>query len=332
MTIRHSIKIYLTIGLGIAVCIGLVTAFFFTSDDYIENGHFNRGETEVIVTLPADAKFLLYRAGNSLHEAEIMNGIAGNEFWLPAGNYFAKIQLQNSVRYFPIPLTGYRCGPDDEGAFVVNVREQKTEQPPFLLRELSPFIYIPSSSFLFGDRQLPTVPHYVWLSSYYIAPFEVTNDEFRRFLHDRRGYSHDEWWTESGREWKKNNRSQNSALLSSKDKEYLRFGLPLQPVTWVNWFEAVAFCKWITARIGNGHWMYTLPNEAEWEKAARGPDNLDFSLSMNISDREIPLFNWKKNPDAPVPVVDIQMTTQKFSPNRYGLYHTTGNVSEWTAG
>lgn len=323
-------KIYLTIGFGIAVCIVLVTAYFLTSAEYIETGHFDRGETEVIVTLPADAKFLLYRAGSSLHEAKVINGITGNAFWLPAGNYFVKIQLQNSVRYFPVPLTGYRCGPDEDGAFLVNIREQKTEQPPLLNSGHPPFIFIPSGTFLFGDRQLPTVPHFVWLSGYFIAPFEVTNEEFRKFLYDRQGYSNDEWWTESGRKWKKNNGSQNSARLTKKDTEYLRFGQPQQPVTWVNWFEANAFCAWMTARIGNGRWMYTLPNEAEWEKAARGPDNLDFSLSMTISDREIALYNWKKNPDALQPVYDIPLTQQTYQPNRYGIFHTTGNVSEWT--
>jgi formylglycine-generating enzyme required for sulfatase activity len=323
-------KIYLTIGIGIAVCIGLVLAYFFTSDEYTENGHYNRGETEVIVTLPADAKFLLYRAENSLREAEELNGITGNAFWLPSGNYFVKVRLQNSDRYYPVPLTGYRCGPDEEGAFLVNVREQIGEHPPLLIHDLPAYIFVPSGTFLFGDRQLPTVPHYVWLSTYFIAPFEVTNDEFRKFLYDPQGYSSDEWWTESGREWKKNNRSQTSAKLTKKDSEYLRFGQPQQPVTWVNWFEANAFCTWMTARIGNGRWMFTLPNEAEWEKAARGPDNLDFSLSMTISDREMSLYNWKKNPDALQPVYDIPLTQQTYQPNRYGVFHTTGNVSEWT--
>jgi formylglycine-generating enzyme required for sulfatase activity len=42
------------------------------------------------------------------------------------------------------------------------------------------------------------------------------------------------------------------------------------------------------------------------------------------------LYNWKKNPDAPITVVGIQETYLKYRPNRFGLYHLSGNVVEWT--
>jgi formylglycine-generating enzyme required for sulfatase activity len=51
----------------------------------------------------------------------------------------------------------------------------------------------------------------------------------------------------------------------------------------VNWFEANAFCHWLTQKLGGGGWIFGLASEAEWEKAARGPDNLDYGLGMNIS-------------------------------------------------
>jgi formylglycine-generating enzyme required for sulfatase activity len=73
-----------------------------------------------------------------------------------------------------------------------------------------------------------------------------------------------------------------------------------------------------------------LPAEAEWEKAARGPDDFDYGLGQFISDRESNLYNWKKNPDALVTVIGVRESTAGFRPNRYGLYHLSGNVAEWT--
>ena len=48
-----------------------------------------------------------------------------------------------------------------------------------------------------------------------------------------------------------------------------RFNGPNQPVVGVTWYEAVAYCRWLTATLDDGH-TYRLPTEAEWERAARG--------------------------------------------------------------
>jgi formylglycine-generating enzyme required for sulfatase activity len=42
------------------------------------------------------------------------------------------------------------------------------------------------------------------------------------------------------------------------------------------------------------------------------------------------LYNWKKNPDAAVTVAGAADSQTKYQPNRYGIYHLSGNVVEWT--
>jgi len=304
--------------------------WLMTADDRADEEHYRRAETSVAIANLSGHPVQLYRAGTHLAGTTPFPFSEGPELWLRPGNYFLRVDGEQTGFFLPIPLTGYRSGPDKGGSFVVTVRPLPNRSPLPPSGSITPFSYIPSGNFLMGDRQNPREPHHVWLSAYFIAPFEVTNGEIRRFFSAPDGYAEDRYWTDEGKKWKGENNSRCSAVLGPGDPDYARFGQDDLPVTGVNWFEANAFCSWLTGTLGSGRWQYALPSDAEWEKAARGPDNFDYALGMTISDAEVPLYNWKKNPDAPVTVVGVRSTPGQYNPNRYGLFHMTGNVAEWT--
>ena len=323
-------KKFYAAGAGLIMLVAIVALIMYRSSAREEQLHYEREETFVIVTNLAGARSVLYKASSDLQSATATTPVPANGEWLPRANYFLKVDQNGKSTYYPVPIFSYRGGPDKDGALIVTIRPTPAQSPACLIPNLPEFAFIPSGHFLFGDHLRPSEPHYVWLPAYFISPFEVTNAEFKQFIDDPSGYKSDANWSEAGRKWRAQNRSHATAQLTSADGDFKRFGQPGQPVVQVNWFEANAFCHWLTQKLGNGRFIYGLPSEAEWEKAARGPDNFDYGLGMNISDDQVRLYNWKKNPSAEVTVVGWDETQKHYQPNRYGVFHMTGNVAEWT--
>ena len=291
--------------------------------------HAARGETELRIVNPAGAALVLYRAGNALDEAT-PRPLADGETWLPEGRWFLEARTAAASLLFPVTVDGTGEGPEEDGSWAVTVRASPSEAPPVLDDRGPGFVFVPGGPFVIGDRQNPGQPHAVWVASFHLAAFEVTNGEFRRFLTDPRGYDDRANWTAAGWAWRATGLSQATALLGPSHERYPRFGRDELPVMLVTWFEASAYCRWLTRILGGGRWLFRMPTEAEWEKAARGPDDFDYGLGMELSEPQAGLYNWRKNPGAAVTLVDFEETRRDYRPNRYGVYHASGNAREWT--
>jgi formylglycine-generating enzyme required for sulfatase activity len=148
------------------------------------------------------------------------------------------------------------------------------------------------------NRDGITIPY-----GYLIGQHLITNAQYQAFITDD-GYANPAWWAvaiadgvwQNGLLTKRYNTVPSDAItLEQKDKAY-REGRseerqvligpdpylleriqrqPNHPATWITWYEAIAFCVWLEAHWRAMGWLtdaqhVCLPNEPEWEKAARG--------------------------------------------------------------
>lgn len=111
-------------------------------------------------------------------------------------------------------------------------------------------------------------------------------------------------------------------------------GPPTHPVAFVSWPDALAYCRWLQReleraadtppalrqRLRDG-WRVTLPNEAQWEKAARGNDGRLFPWG-NAPRRDRANFAGTST----TPVGQLSCAECPF-----GLSDMSGNVWEWTS-
>ena len=131
----------------------------------------------------------------------------------------------------------------------------------------------------------------IYLPSYYIDKFEVSNDEYTKFIlatdHPAPAY------------W-----------------DHHKLNEPNQPVTGVNWFDANTYCLWANKR---------LPTEAEWEKAARGPAGLIYPWGNNLDSTKANFAKGKSGEKHITDSVDSHPEGKSY----YGAYNMAGNVFEW---
>jgi formylglycine-generating enzyme required for sulfatase activity len=104
---------------------------------------------------------------------------------------------------------------------------------------------------------------------YAIGRFPVTVEQYRHFI-EADGYRPgpcDRHWTANGLAWRNKSGITGPKLFDD------HFQTPNHPQVGVSWFEAVAFCRWLSAVSAH---VYRLPTEIEWERAARHTDGREY--------------------------------------------------------
>jgi formylglycine-generating enzyme required for sulfatase activity len=124
---------------------------------------------------------------------------------------------------------------------------------------------IPAGPFLMGDQKQE-----VTLPAYKISQYPVTNAQFRAFVEDK-GYQEESYWPEAieAGNWREGRVERY--LGGGWDNEPYGFGPPFNlanhPVVGVSWYEAMAFCRWLSARSGE---QVTLTRREPVGKSSQG--------------------------------------------------------------
>ncbi len=129
----------------------------------------------------------------------------------------------------------------------------------------------------------------VSIGGYYIDTYEVTNSQYKGFA-DATGYP---------------------TLPFNWEGRSFPKGKEKHPVNNVTWYDAHNYCAWAGKR---------LLAEAEWEKAARGPNGNQYPWGNEYSDKAANLETGDT----------VEVGSYETDKSYYGVYDMGGNVMEWT--
>jgi formylglycine-generating enzyme required for sulfatase activity len=162
-------------------------------------------------------------------------------------------------------------------------------------------ILIPKGTFLMGSPQGSGAPpnecpqHTVKLPAYRIGIYPVTNSQYEEFVREEQiPVAPETGW----------------------NGQRVPPGLENHPVVGVTWSDALAYCQWLSEKTGRS---YSLPNEAQWEKACRGGN--DF------------LYPWGNELEAGRSnhgCESIAAVNAYLSQNELGCFDMVGNIRQWT--
>lgn len=164
---------------------------------------------------------------------------------------------------------------------------------------------IPAGEFIRGSDSGPKnaqPAEKVWLQTFYMDLYEITFAEYKA--------------------------CEKKGKCPKAGPKYSDYNRPRQPITGVSWFDAVAYCK------AQGK---QLPSEAQWEKAARGPDGATFpwgnepvtckrAVIMDASGRSCGVKKRFSQPEKGR-VLEIGLKPAGV----YGLFDMSGNSWEWVS-
>lgn len=248
----------------------------------------------------------------ALHTADLrQRRIAIRCLWVrPDEQLMALISVE---KILGLPIVWITPGP-----FLMGSHKQKDLQmKEFPQREVDPQVKLWVDHY--GKRKPDEFPqHEVDLPGYWLGRYPVTVAQFREFVRQS-GYKADRVVKSSKNSWLPFMLERLIARLAGPRENWSR-DPDNHPVCYVSWYDAQAYCQWLSAQTGL---PVALPTEAEWEKAARGPEGRIFPWGNEWDAARCNIQESKSGKSTPV---------GQYSPQGdsvYGCADMVGNAWEW---
>ncbi len=182
---------------------------------------------------------------------------------------------------------------------------------------------VPSGYLHMGSRFHPREQNRktVYVAEFEMAQAPVTVSQYAAFLNSESVHQ-ERWWGKDGWEWV-NGRSYGWGREDRWQPEGWenQRGKPFRPVVGVTWYEAVAYCAWVSVET---KYVVKLPNEEQWEYGARGDDGRPYPWGDEFDPKLANTLEAELGD-----TVDVASIAGDASP--FGLMDMAGNVQEWTS-
>jgi formylglycine-generating enzyme required for sulfatase activity len=155
------------------------------------------------------------------------------------------------------------------------------------------------------------------IDPFYMAKYQTTFEQFQVFVDDPQGFTNSQWWR--GLAADVDHRTAPGTQGFTRDRN-----LPRENVSW---YDAVAFCRWISSKAG---YEVRLPAEWEWQWAAQGPDGREYPWGEKYIQGYANVDEKASNIRGGVYLEEttpVGSYAQGASP--FGVMDMAGNVWEW---